>query len=245
VLLPLVLALQLSVPTLRLPDSPAPRLQLARFPAPTLAQVLDLQLPAPAALPVDRFKDSLHFGEVAGGVGTALLTTLAAFGSGSLVAALAAPSTGQDLSPGAIAAISIYAAIQIFALPLLVALAEHALANGPLAGSLTRAVGYAYAVQGVAVASVLLGILLSSALGSAALELVTGVGFAVLELIGIPVAAALGLHRGDNAAGPGAAVRPLPSLPLESARSGFEPPPLVPGSLATLPPTALQFVFRF
>jgi hypothetical protein len=244
-LLPLVLALHLSVPTLRLPDSASPRLQLARFPAPTLAQLMDLQLPAPAALPVDPFKDSLRFGEVMGGAGTSLLTSVAGYAAGALVVVLLASNTGQDLPPGVIAAIAVYVAIQVFALPPLVALAEYAISDGPLAGSLTRAVGYAYAAQGVAVGTLILGIVLSSALSSGALSFLTVVGFAALELVAIPIAASWGLHGGENAGGPGEAVRPVPSLPPENTPPGLEAPPLVPGSLPTLPPTALNFTFRF
>lgn len=243
-----MLSLHLATPQLQPPALQPPRLMLARFEAPSLRQVVDLQLPPPAApvtSAVDPYKGSLRLGEVGTGVSVALLGSAGALAGGTLVAlALSSTSDHGDVPASVVAGGMVYLALQLVVVPPLIALAAYAFADLPLAGSLGRAVGYAYAGQGMALGLVLLGALVaqaSNSLGSA----VAAIGVLSMELVGIPILASLGLHGGDNALGRDElqplAVPPSPEAPPPQ----LMPPPLVPGSVPTLPPTALELRFRF
>lgn len=241
-MMPLLLTLHLSVPQLQ--PAQAPRLQLAHFAAPSLVQVLDLQLPPPATPAVDPYKGSLRAGEVGVGIGTAVLGSVASVLLGATVAVLGSAGSSQEVPAGLVAGILVDLGLQLVAVPAAVALVEYGYADLPLAGSLWRAVGYVAVAQvGAVVGSIVLGVVVdllvhtNGAVGSLV--------FLALELVGLPIAASLGLHGGDEARGPGEVVAPVPALTPDAPPPQLAPPPMVPGAVPTMPPTALNFSFRF
>lgn len=216
-MLPLVLALQLSLPVPHLPS--APRLQLASFRAPTLKALVDLQLPPPVLTAHDPDQGGLRMKEVGAGFATAMGASAASvFGAYALGKAMGAPSR-NGFEPNVGATLATFLAMQLLAVPAAVALVEDAVADGPLAGSLARAMGYAYLAQAVViVAAIALSVMVGPAAGLVA-------GYAV-ELAGLPVAVSLGLHGGDGAERASASGGAAPALaagqsPLTSVRFSY------------------------
>lgn len=235
-MLPLLLSLHLTPPTLQPP--PTPRVQLVGFHSPSVQELLALQLPPPVARRVDPYKDGVRALEV--GVGTA-----ASVGGtvGSLMAALVvAALTPQTHSSSwevdgdkFVAGAEVYLALQFLAVPALVAWSESTVVDAPIAGSLGFAVAVAYGGQ---VAALTLAIIAGAASGSGGGAILV---FGLAEWFGLPWVASLGLHRGDNAIGPDEVG---PSVPATSPDLTPPPPPERP-RVPPLPPTALNFSFAF
>jgi hypothetical protein len=239
----LLLTPHLTPPQLR---RPTPHLQLASFRAPTLREVINLQLPPPVVDKVDAYKGTLRAGEVGVGIGGALGTTRVTGTFAAIVGLGIGAAVGGGplgLVGGYFVALVVGAVLQLGLLPPLVALLEHAFADAPLAGSLGRAVGYAYAGEGVALAVAILGGLLFQSNQVARVAIAIAVGG--MELIGVPMLASLGLHGGDHARGPGDAAPEVVSPPGAMPPQLAPPPPSGPSNLPALPPTALNFSFRF
>lgn len=242
---PLLLTLHVwQPPPLRAPLE-APALASA-LPVPELFDALLAQAPPQLS---DPYVGSISAEEVVGGavgsLGGSVAAAVLSLGFG--LTSCAVTGTGGEVPGCVIGALFVWMLGQLALPPLFAAGGANALSNPPIAGSFGRAVGYAYAAQGLGlVASVVVGF-------GAEAELKNGgagflIAFAIVELLVLPNAASYGLHDGPPVSIPAVpSVAPPPAAPPQDAPPPLYTPPAAPPPPVSLPPPppVVGFAFPF
>lgn len=215
------------------------------IPAPLVLDALLAQAPQLA----DPHAGSFSGAEVAAGAAGSIVGSAAAI-AGSLVIALAACAV--DNSHSEIPACVVWGMLawgvgELALPPLFTAAGANLASSNPLAGSFGRAVGYAYAAEGLGlVGSIVLGVASEAAFRNSG-GAVFLLSFALVQLLAMPIAASYGLHDGATVAVNPAKPGPAQLTPEAPPPPQFAPPPSytpeAPPPPVTVPPPPMTFNF--